>query len=164
MAMFFGDERFERLIGEVRTDELAEANVRTEHVKLEARHDWVQHFVVSAGLAAAGGRSITNVIGEAKEIVDTDGPSGFSFTDIAADRTGVRFAEVATQSSSRARRLQQALAGTLSESDFFPPVGDLPEGLSETQFKYRYGDVNTPAYSQMIAEIDRRIASIALYQ
>jgi hypothetical protein len=164
LAMYFGDDRFERIIGSVRTGELESFYPETEHVTLEARHDWVQHFITSAGLAVAGGRGITYVIGEAKEIIDTDGPEGFAFTDIAADRTGIRFAEVATRSAESARRLQRALAGFPVEADFFPRVGDLPEGLDEAQFKRLYGDVNTAAYLALIGEIDRRIASVALYQ
>lgn len=164
LAMYFGDDRFERIIGSVRTGNLEGFYPETEHVTLEARHDWVQHFITSAGLAVASGRGITYVIGEAKEIIDTDGPSGFSFTDIAADRTGIRFAEIATRSAGSARRLQHALAGFPTESDFFPRVGDLPEGLDEAQFKRLYGDVNTSTYLAVISEIDRRIAGIALYQ
>lgn len=164
LAMAFGDERFERLVGPVSTGDLEDADIDARRVRLEGRHDWVQHFVVSAGIAVAGGRAIADVAGVAKEIADTDGPSGFSFTDIAADRAGVRFAEAATASVGAARRVQRALANSPRESDFFPRVGDLPEGLSEGQFKARYGDVNTQAYAAVIGEIDGRIARLALYR
>lgn len=164
LAMYFGDERFERLAGEVRTGALKTVTPRTDHVRLEGRHDWVQHFVVSAALVAAGGEGIANVIGEAKEVKDSDGPSGFSFTDIGADRAGVRFAERAFGSPVTARALQRALARPIDESAFFPRVGDLPEGLSEADFRRRYGDTNTADYNRMIAEIDRRIAAIPLYR
>jgi hypothetical protein len=103
------------------------------------------------------------LIGEAKEVTDTDGPSGFSFTDLAADRAGVRFAEVATASDASARALQSALAAGAKETDFFPRVGDLPEGLSEEDFKTRYGDVDSPAYEAVVKKIDARIANITLY-
>jgi hypothetical protein len=164
LAMFFGDDRFELLLRDVKTADLRGEVFDVDDVKLERRHDWVQHFTTTAGLQVAAGSGISNFIGEAKEIKDSEGPSGFSFTDIAADRTGVRFAEVATASAASARRLQKALAGGVSEADFFPKVGDLPEGLSEAEFKAAYRDIDTPDYTAMIRAIDRRIAKVALYK
>lgn len=164
LAMYFGDSRFELLLRDVKTADLGGQDFDTEDVKLERRHDWVQHFTTTAGLAVAAGGGLSNFIGEAKEIKDSEGPSGFSFTDIAADRTGVRFAEAATGSASSARKLQKALAGGAIESAFFPKVGDLPEGLSESEFKAAYGDIDTEAYDAMIRGIDRRIGKIELYK
>jgi hypothetical protein len=164
LAMYFGDSRFELLLRDVKTADLGGEDFDTGEVKLERRHDWVQHFTTTAGLAVAAGGGLSNFIGEAKEIKDSEGPSGFSFTDIAADRTGVRFAELATGSASSARKLQSALANGAVESDFFPRVGDLPEGLSESEFKTTYGDINTEPYDAMIRGIDRRIEKIALYK
>lgn len=164
LAMYFGDSRFELLLRSVNTADLSDGNFDSSDVKLERRHDWVQHFVTTAGIQVAAGSGISNFIGEAKEVSDAEGPSGFSFTDIAADRAGVRFAEVATASASSARKLQEALAGRAAESDFFPKVSDLPEGLSEGDFKSAYGDLNTAAYNAMIAAIDKRIAKVALYK
>ncbi|MBM3488280.1 MAG: hypothetical protein FJX67_16870 [Alphaproteobacteria bacterium] len=161
LAIAFGDARFERLVGEVRASELGLPDLN--HVRLEGRRDWVQHFTVSAGLVVAGGAGVANVIGEAKEVKDADGPSGFSFTDIGADRAGVRFAEAALASPEAARRVQAALAAA-READFFPRVGDLPEGLSEAEFKLRYADMTSAAYQAHIREIDRRLAAIALYR
>jgi hypothetical protein len=163
LAMYFGDSRFELLLRDVKTADLSDGGFDTENVKLERRHDWVQHFVTTAGIQVAAGSGISNFIGEAKEVKDAEGPSGFSFTDIAADRTGVRFAEVATASESSARRVQNALAGAVAESDFFPKVSDLPEGLSESEFKAVYGDLDSRPYNSMIRAIDSRIAKVALY-
>lgn len=164
LAMYFGDSRFELLLRDVDTKGLSDGGFDTGEVKLERRHDWVQHFVTTAGIQVAAGSGISNFIGEAKEINDAEGPSGFSFTDIAADRAGVRFAEVATASEASARRLQRTLAGGAEENDFFPKVGDFPEGLSEAEFKAVYGDINTETYNAMIRVIDRRIEGIALYK
>jgi hypothetical protein len=164
LALYFGDTRFERLMGEVKTGALSGTRADLNNVKLEGRTDWVQHFIISAGLMVAGGATVADVIGQAKEVLDTDGPSGFSFTDLGADHTGIRFAQVATASQASARRAQNALAGNPKERDFFPHVSDLPEGLSEEVFKRRYGDVNSPAYTALVEEIDRRIAAIPLYR
>jgi hypothetical protein len=164
LAIYFGDSRFELLMRDVGTADFNDGGFDTEQVHLEQRHDWVQHFVTTAAIQVAAGSGISNFIGEAKEIDDADGPSGFSFTDLAADRAGVRFAEVATRSAASARRLQQVIAAGAREADFFPRVGDLPEGLSESDFKAAYGDLDTPRYNALVAKIDRRIAAIALYE
>jgi hypothetical protein len=76
----------------------------------------------------------------------------------------VRFAEIATRSESSARKLQAALADGATESEFFPKVGDFPEGLSESDFKGAYGDLDTPKYNAMVDRIDARIATVPLYQ
>jgi hypothetical protein len=163
LAMYFGDSRFQALLGSVKTKDVDDGGFDVARVKLERRHDWVRHFATTAALQVAAGSSVSNLIGVAKEVTDADGPSGFSFTDLAADRAGVRFAEVATASEASARALQSALAAGAKESDFFPRVGDLPEGLTDDVFKARYGDVDSPAYAAVVKQIDTRIGKIALY-
>jgi len=164
LAIYFGDSRFELLLRDVKTADFSDGGFDYGEVQLQQRHDWVQHFTTTAALQVAAGSGVSNFIGEAKEISDADGPSGFSFTDIAADRTGVRFAEVATRSEASARRLQATLANGVTERDFFPLVADLPEGLSEFEFKAVYGDIDTEIYYGMIRRIDERIADIELYK
>lgn len=164
LAMYFGDPRIERFIGDVRTAEQKAATPRVGHVRIAGRHDFMQHFVISAGLALTGGSALANVIGEAKEVKDAGQTSGFSFTDLAADRAGVMFAQRAVASQASAIRFQETLSGQPKESDIFPKVRDLPEGLSDAEFQRRYGDTNSSAYGKMVAEIDRRIGRIALYR
>lgn len=165
MAMFFGDIRLERFIGKVREGEFAGGPRKISHVRLQDRHDWVQHYMLSAGLTLAGGRGIADFIGEAKEVQDaTNKASGFSFTDLAADRAGVRFAEVATGSVDGARRMQEFLSRPISEKQFLPQIRDLPEGLTAAQFKAQYGERDSAAYLRMVAEIDRRLATIPMYR
>ena len=113
------------------TADLSDGDFDSSDVKLERRHDWVQHFVTTAGIQVAAGSGISNFIGEAKEVSDAEGPSGFSFTDIAADRAGVRFAEVATGSESSARKLQDTLASSPAERDFFPRSATCPKGSAK---------------------------------
>ena len=61
-------------------------------------------------------------------------------------------------------RFQRRLSDLMTEADIYPAVQDLPEGLSAPEFKRRYGDTNSRAYSRLVAEIDRRIGKITLYQ
>ena len=164
MAMFFADIRVERFVSKVREGKYSDSAPKTSHVVLQDRHDWIQHYLLSAALKFAGGRGITDFIGEVKELSDTGKESGFSFTDIGADRAGVRLAEVLTESADRARRSQQILASVTEEPVIFPEVRDFPEGLSEEQFRERYGDRGSPEFNKLIEEMDRRIAAIPLYR
>jgi hypothetical protein len=165
MSMFLGDIRLERFIGKVRDGEFTAGPGKISHVRLQGRHDWVQHFTLSAGLTLAGGRGIADFIGEAKEVDDaTYKASGFSFTDLAADRAGVRFAEIATGSAAGARRIQDYLSRPIGEQQFLPKISDLPEGLTAAQFEAQYGERDSEQYLRMVAEIDRRIDTIPLYR
>jgi hypothetical protein len=125
-------------------------------VLLRGREDFAMHFLVSAVLAAEGGGRLADAIGLYKEISDSRGGSGFSFNDIAADRAGTRFGQIAARDP---KRLQADLSKGVTDEDFMPGVADLPEFLSEAEFKATYGDIGAPAYERMQAEIERRVAS-----
>ena len=128
-------------------------------VTLARRDDFPKHFLISAVIAAEAGTPLADAVGVYKEIDDSRGGSGFSFNDIGADRAGTRFGEVASQSPERARKLAQAVASGVKESDFMPDVADLPEFMPEVEFKRRYGGVGAPAYNKMMAKIEARVAS-----
>ena len=131
---------------------------------LNGRHDFSQHFIVSAALAANAGTPLSDAVGLYKEIEDSRSGSGFSFNDIAADRAGTRFGEWATQSAASARRLQKRLGTGVNEQDLMPPTEDLPEFMAEAEFKRRFGGIDAPPYKHMMAEIERRIAALTLYR
>lgn len=133
-------------------------------VTLANRHDFAQHFIVSAALAAFAGSPLSDAIGVYKELDDSRGGSGFSFNDIAADRAGTVFGDVATRSSHSARALQQRFVTGVTEGDIMPNVADLPEFMPEREFKRRFGGVGEPAYAAMMQEIERRVAALALYR
>jgi hypothetical protein len=52
----------------------------------------------------------------------------------------------------------------LVEADFMPPARDLPEGLSEAEFKRRYGSVDSPRYREVAERIEQRLGALALYR
>jgi hypothetical protein len=138
--------------------------VPPRHVTLGGRHDFAQHFSISAAIAATAGSALSDAIGLYKEIEDSRGGSGFSFNDIAADRAGTRLGVAATADAGAARRLQAAAAARLAASTFFPEVNDLPEFMQEAEFKRRYGGVGGTEYRRMMGEIERRVAGLALYR
>ena len=164
IAIYFGDTRFERFVGEVRSAEAKSRRRSLDHIRLNGRHDFVQHFTISMGLTLTGGDLAANIIGELKEAKDSQGSSGFSFTDIGADRAGVKLAKRAVSGAYAAYRIQRILANSHSEDIFFPQFTDLPEGLSTAVFRQCYGDVNSEKYKRVIAEIDKRIFGTRLFK
>lgn len=163
LAMYFGSLHFERFIGPVRSGELLLHRPRFRKVRLAGRNDLVLHFITSAGLKILADSGISFAVGEFKELLDSGGGSGFSFADLAADRAGIRFSEVATDSK-RARKLQLLLQGLPDEALFFPTIKGLPEGLSQVAFERIYGNVESPLYKAMVNEIDRRISKLPAYR
>jgi hypothetical protein len=145
-------------------DQPADARYRSRArtFTLRGRADFVHHFLISAGLAAAGGGGLADAVGLFKELDDSRGGSGFSFTDLAANRAGVRFAQSAT--GPRAARVQTLLADGADEAAFMPAVKDLPEFMPEDEFVRRFGGPGDPRYRQVADEIERRIAALALHR
>jgi hypothetical protein len=136
----------------------------TKTVTLNGRTDFPQHFTVSAALAAHAGAPLSDAIGLYKEVDDSRRGSGFSFNDIAADRAGTRFGEIATQSPASARGLQRRVTAGVRESDLMPETADLPEFMPEAEFKRRFGGIGAPAYERMMRDIERRVAACPLYR
>lgn len=131
-------------------------------VTLDGRNDFSKHFMVSAAIAAYTDTILADAIGLYKEIEDSRSGSGFSFNDIAANRAGTRFTEKAMANQSSARQLQQQILLDLNDSDLMPPWKDLPEHLPEATFKLRFGGINTPAYQQVMQEIETRVSALPL--
>ncbi len=130
-------------------------------VLLAGREDFPQHFLVSAFLAMEGTTPLTHAIGLAKEVSDANGGSGFSFTDLAANRAGLRFGQLALNQPAQ---LQQRLARGVTETSLLPPVQDLPEFLKQAEFEAFYGRVGSPPYQRVLADIDRRLNGLPLYR
>lgn len=132
--------------------------------RLRGRIDLAQHYLVSAALAAAGDTRLANAVGLQKEIADVGGRSGFSFSDIAADLAGSRLGQLATASPASAREIQVRLANLSDEDDYMPAVADLPDHLSEREFRRRFERVDSPAYRSLLQDIERRIDARPLYR
>lgn len=131
-------------------------------VLLQGRQDLGRHFMTSAALALAGQRTLTDAIGLIKELNDTHSGSGFSFTDLAANRAGTVFGKRAAQPR-YARRIQGVLAAGTDDAVFMPNVGDLPERLRGAEFFERFRDVYSPEFERLKQLIDERIDRLSLY-
>ncbi len=131
---------------------------------LAGRGDYVQHFTLSAALAAIAGEALADRAGLYKEVRDTHGGSGFSFSDLAADRAGSRFGAYATSSPEAAKRVQALIADSRDTSVYLPRIDDLPEFLPGSVFIQRYGGVGGKGYTRLVDEIEARIAALPLYR
>ncbi len=128
-------------------------------VTLAGREDLPLHYLISATLAAEAGRPLADAIGAYKEVADTRGGSGFSFSDLLADRAGTRLGQRALN---QPQALQQRLATISSETELLPALDGLPDGLSGDEFLGRFGGIGAPEYQRMVAEIDRRLGALPL--
>ena len=128
------------------------------------REDLSQHLLVSAALTSLSDSSFAKMVGFEKEIKDSDGGSGFSFSDLAADRAGVTLANIALSTESRAHIMQKRLSRIMNESDYMPNINGLPDNLRDIDFKIKYQNTNSKAYKNIIRVIDKRISSCTVYR
>lgn len=129
---------------------------------LHGRRDFAEHYVISAALAVNGGSRMANAIGLIKEEEDATKGSGFSFTDLAANRAGVQLGEHAL--GRNAAQVQQRLATARNDTDLMPNFRDLPEFMSQDEFDRKFGPIGGPRYQQIIDRIDARLAAHPLAQ
>jgi hypothetical protein len=129
---------------------------------LAGRDDLKRHFSVSAGIYAGSTGSAAAGMGELKELFDSrSGGSGFSFDDMAANAAGIRFAREFLDAPKSDWPAMLALV--TREADILPALDGLPSGLSEAEFTQQYGNIDSPEYAAALAEINRRIDALPLY-
>ncbi len=127
---------------------------------VRGRADWVRHFTVSAALAIWSSENASDAAGLLKEELDAGpGGSGFSFSDLLANRAGTTLAMAATADPDSARRIQKFLAGPWRLDQVFPEAADLPEGFSDAQMDAYFGGVGGILYQQVIDEIEARVGT-----
>lgn len=162
LAQLLGGRNLQLLVNEVK----ANPQGKTPRVTLARRPDLQQHFIYSATLHVLGSQRLSSAVGEAKELLDSlKGGSGFSFVDLLADRAGIRFARLAVATPESARALQQFFStAERTEPELFPSKSRLPEGLPQEMFEQQYQSIDSAVYQQMVAEIDRRLNALPLYQ
>ncbi len=140
----------------------AERKVRISNLgkpAMESRHDLATHFFVSALITAASDAATAGRMGIAKEVIDMQRSSGFSFADIAADRAGIRFAESVLSGRLTLTRLADGFRVPI----YMPAVDDLPEGLNAAQFIEQFGGVGDERFTQQLEAIRQRINALPPY-
>ncbi len=129
---------------------------------LGGRVDLKRHFVTAAALEAASTMSVSFALGEFKELLDAAEAGGFDFTDIAANAAGIRFA--ARFLGAEPADWPGLLARIRREGDVMPALDGIPGRMDAARFAARFGDVESPAYAAMLAEIAGRIDRLALHR
>lgn len=125
---------------------------------LNGRSDLAKHWALSAALSAAFGPDASGIAGLWKELADSgEGGSGFSYVDLAADRSG---ALAGDRASSEGANLETAewLAG-VNDAQLLPVSQlALAEGMSEADFTRRYGNIDSARHKHTVASIDRTLS------
>jgi hypothetical protein len=163
LALFAGDANMKSFLSRV-IGHYPEPVSKLPGFMIADREDLVQHFIYSIVIQLMSSEGISVSIGELKEISDmSQGGSGFSFADLAADRAGTRFANFATAKRSQALGLQKYMASIDAERDFFPDISILPENLTQQEFEREYKNTQSVEFKIVVREIDRRINHLPLY-
>ncbi len=143
--------------GEVqRTERLAAIGKPT----MRGRADLAKHFFVSAHLVALAGSDAARSAGLIKEILDSQGGSGFSFADMAANRAGIVFANAVLTG----RLTLDDVSRRFTVDAFLPPVDDLQEQLAANEFTEGFGGLGDDRLTTELNRIEARIMALPVYQ
>ena len=166
IGMLIGHPRIEEFLGPIMVDgENKRARQALRNVVVYGRSDWARHFCLSAAIAILTNETISDAAGLLKEELDAGANgSGFSFSDLLADRAGTTFGIAATRDEVAARAMQNRLAHGFRIEEIFPSADGLPEGISDAELQSRYGGVDGEGYRRLSQEIERRIAACLVYQ
>lgn len=147
------------------TDISAVPQARAVRYNLYGRYDIAEHFLGSAALSISADPSLADYMGLLKELDDSRlGGSGFSFVDLAADRAGIRFGELAVANAESAAGMQELLRHREDEPFLLPDFRDLPEFFDRESFLQTYGDPESSSYQDMMEQIEERLDDTPLYQ
>lgn len=166
LAMLVADERAGYLAG-VEPKQTRGCRIDSPIVTLHGRADLPKHWALSAAIAAAQRTQLARAVGEWKELADSvssqssfaaGDPSGFSFVDLAADRAGFQTAMAAMppqSASAAAKILSKATADQLLPQVLLKG----PDGITEAEFKRRFGGLDANRYKAAVERIDRALAA-----
>ncbi len=161
LAIYLNQEPIEQLIGTELAAQLEPAPFI--ETRLQRRQDLAQHLISIAAVTASAGADLALMLSTTKETYDARYRSGFSFSDLTANRVGVTMARLSTSDRESALLMQERLSNLQDESDYMPAVGNNRDGLSETDFNAIYTNKNSAQYQSRLAEIQTLIDSRRLF-
>ena len=127
---------------------------------MHGRADLAKHFLVSAHLVGLLGSEPARGAGVVKEMLDSNGGSGFSFADMAANRAGIAFAVAVLKD----RLTLDDVARTFTVESFMPPIEGLREGLQAQEFTAAFGGVGDQRLQAELGRIEANISALPVYQ
>lgn len=147
----------------VREQDIADCRISRPRLALHGRTDLAKHWALSAALSATLGETMSESLGAWKEIADSrEGGSGFSYVDLAADRSGM-MAGTAIAAADRAGATMARLAS--ATDDQLLPVSQLAlaEGMSEADYLARYKSIDSREHQAIVSRIDAALAKAGLF-
>ena len=161
LAMFIVDERVGTLAGSTQVD-IQSCRMPPQASSIHGRADLPKHWALSAALSVGTNIQLARAMGEWKELADSlsaqssfaqGDPSGFSFVDIAADRSGFRIAQAA-MSPEHAGEMNVRLSRATADQILPKQLLQGHEQMSEDEFDRSYGSIDDPRYQTAIERID----------
>ncbi|WP_200882062.1 hypothetical protein, partial [Nitrincola sp. A-D6] len=128
------------------------------------REDLRRHFITAAAIQAISNRGVSVSAGEFKELLDSIGSgrhSGFDFTDIVANNSGIRLSNRMMATS--ADQWPKLLELIQTDADLVTSLDGIPERMPREEFERQYGDVDSDEYAEMIERIEARIGRLPLH-
>jgi hypothetical protein len=161
-----GAKDFTLIVGRLAGDSLKEFGTwktSCENVTFAGRIDTRRHFTTAAAIKAASNRGFAISVGEFKELNDSiSGAGGFDFTDITANNSGIRMSDLFMSQPPEA--WPDLIGRIQAEGDVLAGFEGVPTLMPEEDFKARFGDVDSPAYHQMLDLIEAKIDKLSLHR
>lgn len=132
-------------------------------IRLRRRQDLAQHVINSASIAAIAGVQLAEIISTGKEAFDARYRSGFSFSDLTANRVGIKLAQLAVESEASALAFQTRVQKIVTDADLIPLVSGSRDGLTQREFEASYDDRTSVEYRRRVDSIDREVAALPLF-
>ena len=129
---------------------------------LRRREDWPLHFAIAAALTAHLSPEAAERLSIAKEVLDAQGTSGFSFADLAADYAGIALANRLLEADGE-KRLSD-LVKAFKGDDYLPMLNDLEDGLPWEDFTQKYGGITDPRFLRHCEAIRKRVLNSPGFQ
>ena len=162
LAIYVNNDEISKLIEESDVRNIPKA--KFIEVRLLRRQDLAQHVASIAAISVSLGPELAELVSITKETYDARYRSGFSFSDLTANKVGLALADLAIKDRVSAIELQRRLANVETESDLIPEVGSNRDGISESDFNAIYADRNSADYVERINEIRIAIESKPIFQ
>ncbi|QEL17231.1 hypothetical protein [Limnoglobus roseus] len=126
---------------------------------IRSRRDLCQHFVISAALTEMAGAGLAEQAGVLKEQMDMTKSSGFSFTDLCADFSGIEFAKRVKNNAAELESVNKKF----TVADFVPAIDGLRDGISAERFKADFTSMNDAKFKAAYDAVWKRVKEMPVY-